>query len=128
MGKRPNSGQRELRIPPQSMVGSGLDRVARSGDVRSGAPGLLGALLGRAGIQSSDLAEQDERARAALQKRQDAYINAVKTGPKGRPGRPKGSRSNVANTAARVWSEVTGGDGVVLVDGKPVQGGGDAGR
>jgi len=35
---------------------------------------------------------------------------------------------SLAKTAARVWSEVTGGDGVVLVDGKPVQGGDDASR
>lgn len=123
MGKRARSGQRAMRLPPQSMVRSGLDRVATAGE-SSGGQGLLGALLGRAGLQSPDLAAQDEAAAAALKERQEAYIKARYTPPKGRPGRPKGSKSKVVKTAARVWSEVTGGQGVVLVDDKPVGGGG----
>lgn len=123
MGKRSNSGRREMRLAPQSMVRSGLDRVAL-GDEASGGRGLLGALLGRAGLQSPDLAAQDEAAAAALRERREAYIKARYAPPKGRPGRPKGSKTKAVKTAARVWSEVTGGQGVVLVDGKPVEGGG----
>lgn len=122
MGKRSNSGQRALGIPPQSMVRSGMDRVALGREL-SGGRGLLGALLGRAGLQSPDLAAKDAAAAAALTERQEAYVKALYTPPKGRPGRPKGSKSKVVKTAARVWSEVTGGQGVVLVDGKPVKGG-----
>ena len=40
--------------------------------------------------------------------------------PKRPRGRPR-KQPNVADLAARVWDDVTGGAGVVLVDGEPVE-------
>lgn len=59
--------------------------------------GLLGALMVRAG--------------------------ALQPLPKAAPKRPRGrpSKVHVVATAARIWDEVTEGNGVVLVDGVPVE-------
>lgn len=54
-----------------------------------------------------------------LDKAQEALSKEAARGVAGQSGKAP----DVAQVASEVWSEVTGGQGVVLVDGKPVEGG-----
>lgn len=74
-----------------------LRRLGANGQARAAGPSLLDKLLGRAGVASVPPAP-------------------VVVAPKRKRGRP----SKASLEAAKVWDEVTGGAGVVLVDGKEV--------
>lgn len=122
MGKIKTGGQRDGRALPRAFL-SQLDAAGRSAYTRDAdkGSGLLGALMAKGGHQAPDLAARDAANKAELKRRTEASLEP----PKGRPGRPKASKTAIKAAAVKAWSEVTGGRGVVLVNGKEVGRAGD---
>ncbi len=83
----------------QRRVTIGNNRVRVCSGVQGSSSGLLGALMVKAGVLAPMPSVPAKRAR----------------------GRPAKSRNDVIQAAADTWADVTGGGGVVLVDGKPVE-------